>query len=212
MPIKTRTYGSDLLKAICSSTTEKKFRDRNDYKNLFNGNTAFYKGSRLLSNGEMWLSLNCGVLIWDGKKFRKLEGLPENTQVCIIYEDPDDHSVFLGTDKGLFKTDGKKTECFSQFIESDLGVVEGIVKDDSGFYWMSGHRGLAHFNGVTGEKVKDPVLPEAFTFTIEKDSRGGIWVSSDEGLFCKRKGEKLFRPALPVGLNNPANVVRIMDK
>ena len=76
--------------------------------------------------------------------------------------------------------------------------MEGIVKDDSGFYWMSGHRGLVRFNGVTGEKVKDPVLPEAFTFTIVKDSGGGIWVSSDEGLFLRRRDEKLFRPALAV--------------
>jgi hypothetical protein len=189
----------------------KKFVERNEFKRLFNVNLAFYKGSRLLSNGEMWLSMNCGVLIWDGNKFRRLEGLPENTQVCTIYEDPDNHSVFIGTDLGVFKTDGKKIERFPRFNENDLGVIEGIVKDDSGFYWMSGHRSLVRFDGVKADKVIDPVLPEAFTFTIVKDSRGGIWLSSDEGLFSKRNGQKFFTLGLPAELNKPANVVRIMD-
>jgi hypothetical protein len=190
----------------------KNFRERNDYKKLFPEDVAFYKGSRLISNGELWISLNCGVLIWDGNKFSRLKGIPENTQVCIIYEDPDDHSVFLGTEKGVFKTDGTSIKCFPRFNENDLGVIEGIVKDDSGFYWMSGHRGLVKFDGINAEKVKDPVLPEAYTYTIEKDSYGGIWVSSDEGLFCKRKSESNFRHGLPALLNKPANVVKIIDK
>jgi len=190
----------------------KNFRERNDYRRLFTEGVAFFKGSRLLSNGEMWLSLNCGVLIWDGNKFSRLKGLPEFTQVCIIYEDPDNHSVFLGTDKGLFKTDGKSIECFPHFNDTDLGVVEGIVKDDSGFYWMSGHNGLVRFDGLKAEKVNDPLLPEAFTFTIVKDSKGGIWVSSNEGLFCKRKGDKFFTPGLPGDLNKAANVVILMDE
>jgi hypothetical protein len=190
----------------------KNFRTRNDYKKHFPEGAAFYKGSRLLSNGEMWMSLNLGVLIWDGKEFKRLKGLPENTQVCIIYEDPDDHTVFLGTDRGVFRIRGESIECFPRFNDSDLGVVEGIVKDDSGFYWMSGHRSVVRFDGADAEKVNDPVLPGAFTFTVEKDSRGGIWLSSDGGLYFKKKGEKLFRHGLPSGLNNPANVVRMMDE
>jgi hypothetical protein len=188
-----------------------KFRELDEHRKIFTRDVAFFKGSRLLSNGEMWLSLNCGVLIWDGNKFRKLEGIPEDAQVCTIYEDPDDHMVFIGTQHGVFKTDGRKIECFPRFNEADLGVVEGIVKDDSGFYWMSGHRGLVRFDGVNAVDVNDPVLPEAFTFTIEKDSRGGIWVSSDEGLFFKKKGEQFFRHGLPADLNKPANVVKIID-
>jgi len=187
------------------------FRERTDHKKLFSGNVAFFKGSRLLSNGEMWLSLNLGVIIWDGKTLKKLNGIPEEAQVCYIYEDPDNHKVILGTSIGVYIITGKNIEFLPQFNPAGLGVIEGIVKDDSGFYWMSGQNGLVKFDGINSVKINDPILPQAFTYTIEKDRYGGIWISSDEGLFCKRKSENNFRHGLPDQLNRPANTVKILD-
>ena len=39
---------------------------RDEFKKLFPGRIAFFKGRRLLSNGEIWVSLNEGILIRKG--------------------------------------------------------------------------------------------------------------------------------------------------
>ncbi|MGA1977264.1 MAG: histidine kinase [Bacteroidales bacterium] len=187
-------------------------RKRNEYKRLFNSNFAFFKGSRFLSNGETWLSGNQGVLIWNGSSFSRLKGIPDNTQICYIYEDPDNHKIFLGTEKGMFIIYKENVTCFPQYNDNDLGVVEGVAKDDSGFYWMSGHRGLVRFDGIKSVPVRESILPGAYTYVIEKDRSGGIWVSSEEGLFFKGKSDKSFTNGVPQPVNKPANTLKIMDR
>ena len=189
----------------------KTIRRRNEYKKLFPGDIAFFKGSRLLSNGEMWLSLNKGVLIWDGSTFSRFKGIPENTQVCYIYEDPYNHNIILGTDKGLFIDNHGVCKSFQRFTDNDLGVIEGVTRDDSGFYWLSGHHGIIKFDGINAVQVKEKILPETFTYNIEEDNWGGVWVSSDDGLFCKRRSDKHFGYGLPLPFNKPANTLKIMD-
>jgi ligand-binding sensor domain-containing protein len=187
------------------------FIHRNEYRKLFPGNVSFYKGSRLLSNGEMWLSLNTGVLIWDGSKFSRFKGIPDNTQICYIYEDPLNHKILLGTDRGMFIIDRGAVTCFPRFNDNDLGVIEGAARDDSGFYWLSGHLGIVRFDGKNADPVREKILPGTFTYNIEEDSRGGVWVSSDDGLFCKKKPDRNFSYGLPAPLNKTANALKIMD-
>lgn len=182
------------------------------FSNPDQGHHGFYKGSRLLSNGELWFSTNRCVLIWDGKKFRRLAGLPDFTQICYIYEDESNHKKFIGTEKGLYVIDNEKISLLEEFNDNMLGIVEGMVKDDSGFYWISGHKGVIKFDGVSATRVIEDELPRSFTFTIEKDSRGGIWVSTEEGLFCKRESDKNFRIVFPSDINSPANTLKVMDE
>ena len=187
------------------------FNVRNDYIKDYRKNLGFYKGSRLLSNGEMWLSTGYGVLIWNGKSFSRLSLISEDIQVCYIYEDPDDKRIMIGTDKGVYILTQGVVTLLDEFIPDKLGVIEGIVKDDEGFYWMSGHKGLYKYNGVSYIKPEDKILPKAYTYTVEKDRFGGIWVSSEEGLFFKGKSEDNFRHGIPQPFNQPANVVKILD-
>ena len=188
------------------------FTKRNDYRTVLKRDLYFYKGSRLLSNGESWVSANTGVLIWDGTTFSRLKTIPDTLQICYIYEDPDDHRIMIGTEKGVYVLKDGKVTCLDQFVPDKLGIVEGIVKDESGFYWMSGHKGVVRYNGINSVKVVDDVLPELYTYTIEKDRSGGIWVSSDEGLFFKGREDRNFSHGIPSGLNKPANCVKIIDK
>jgi ligand-binding sensor domain-containing protein len=189
-----------------------KLINRVDYvRKLVRSPEGFYKGSRLLSNGELWISTSRGVLIWDGKSFRKLNGLPDFTQVCYIYEDKSNGKIFIGTGNGLYVIDNGRISLRREFNDNELGVVEGMVKDDMGFYWISGHRGVIRFDGFTAERVIEDELPRTFTYNIEKDSKGGIWVSTEEGLFCKRKSDKNFRIVLPPDLNRPVNTLKVMD-
>lgn len=184
---------------------------RNNYIKDILKDFGFYKGSRLLSNGEMWLSTGSGVLIWNGKFFSRLSLIPESIQVCYIYEDPDDKQIMIGTDKGVYVITGDEVRRLDEFIPDKLGVIEGIVRDDEGFYWMSGHKGLYKYDGVNIIKAEDKILPKAYTYTVEKDRFGGIWVSSEEGLFFKGKSDVNFRHGIPQSVNQPANVVKLLD-
>ena len=187
------------------------FRSRDDYKNVIKGKTAFYKGSRLMSNGEVWISTNHNVTIHNGKTFKDIKAL-RGYQICYIYEDPDDGRVMIGTDRGLFTMKDGQIDVDERFSDKDLGVIEGIVKDNEGFYWLSGHRGLLKMYDDKIEKVEDKVLPDFFTYTIEKDNSGGLWISSEEGLFYKGPGEKEFQHGLPEEINRPVNAVRIINE
>ncbi len=186
------------------------FKKRDEYRRV-TSNSVFYKGSRQLSNGEMWLSMNNGVLIWDGISFRKLKGIPDQAQICYIHEDPDDHNIYLGTSIGLYKLSENQIRFYPEFTDEKFGVIEGMAKDDSGFYWISGHHGLVKFDGEKPVKVTDPVLPGQYTSNIEKDSRGGIWVVSYDGVYFKSKSSGNFVPGLPGGINIPANTLAIID-
>ncbi len=188
------------------------FTGRNDYKKVAGKDLFFYKGSRLMSNGETWLSTNSCVLVWNGEKFSKLNAIDEDIQVCYIYEDPDDHKIMIGTDKGVYIIQNGIITLETQFIPDKLGVIEGVTKDDKGFYWMSGHNGLVTKSGKTSNEFTDDVLPGFFTYTVEKDRSGGIWVSSEEGLYFKGKEDNNFRHGLPEQINKPANVVFIIDR
>ncbi len=187
------------------------FRERDDFKKLFGKNLAFYKGSRKMLNGDIWFSTNTGVLIWDGYKFSRLKEIPGKAQICYIYEDPDNKDVMLGTEKGLFIIKNGKVNLLTDFIDSNLGVIEGVTKDDSGVYWLSGHRGVVRFDGINSVPVREDILADGYTYTIEKDSHGGIWVTSEEGLFFRGKNAEKFINGLPEIFNRPANSIAIID-
>ena len=187
------------------------FRERDEYKKLFKRPVSFYKGSRKMSNGDEWFSTSDGVLIWDGISFSRFKDIPEYTQICYIYEDPDNKAVMLGTDRGLYIINHGKVTCLSEYNDSNLGVIEGITKDNEGVYWLSGHNGLVRFNGINSVPLKEDVLPVGFTYTIEKDIFGGIWVTSEEGLFTRSKPNENFVAGLPDAVNKPANSITLMD-
>jgi hypothetical protein len=189
----------------------KHFMERSDFKKLFGKGIGFYKGSRKMSNGDIWFSTNTGVLIWDGNRFSRLKDIPDKTQICYIYEDPDNKDVMLGTEKGLFIIKNGKINLLTEFIDSNLGVIEGVVKDDSGTYWLSGHRGVIRFDGKKSVPVREAILPDGYTYTIEKDNKGGLWVTSEEGLYFRRKNSEIFINGLPEELNRPANSIILMD-
>lgn len=187
------------------------FRKRNEYKYLFQTNVGFYKGSRKMSNGDIFFSMNQGVLIWDGNTFRKLKGIPSEAQVCTIYEDPVDKSVLIGTGIGLYHLKNGNIKFFPEFVNENLGVVEGVARESDGKYWLSGHRGLVYFDGTQGVHISDTVLPETYTYTLETDYKNGLWITSEEGLFFKAAGSHKFSEGLPTHINNSANSICLMD-
>jgi hypothetical protein len=189
----------------------KEFRERTDWKHLFKKEISFFKGSRLMSNGDTWISTSDGVLIWNGSSFSLLKGLPDFIQIVYIYEDTANKIIMLGTQLGLYVIKNGIIDLLPRFNDNDLGVIEGVTKDEDGKYWLSGHKGVIIYDFITILPVYDSVLPQALTYTIEKDSYGGIWVTSEEGLFFRGKDSPDFVHGLPEVINSSANSIIIMD-
>lgn len=175
---------------------------------LFQGNPAYYRGSITLSNGEVWISTNKGVLIRDGKRFRRLDKITGDVQICIIYEDPVDKTVFIGTDRGLYHIDGEKVTLHPEMNGRDLGIVEGITRDLHGNYWLAGHYGIVFFDGKTFTPFRSAPAPGEMVWGIIQDYKGNIWSAGSDGIYFSNPDKPVFMPALPEESNLPANVIR----
>jgi ligand-binding sensor domain-containing protein len=185
-----------------------KFTLRNDYQSLFGRLVPFYRGSTTLSNGEIWFSTQEGILIWDGKQFRRPDLLPDNHQICIIYEDPVDKSIFVGSDVGLFHIRNDSVVIHSEMSWPEYGIVEGIARDLEGNYWLAGHYGIVFFDGKNFVPFRSAPAPAEMMWAVICDHKGNIWTAGSEGLFICNPDEPVFNEALPDEVNLPANVIR----
>jgi ligand-binding sensor domain-containing protein len=190
---------------------EGRFVNRNEYRKLFSDDPAFFKGSIRASDGKVYFSLNEGVLVWDGKSFSRLPGIPDVAQVCILYEDPSDKSIFAGTGNGLYHFNGGKTIAYPA-SENGFSVIEGILRDDEGKLWLTGEKGIFTFDGNTFTPFRDTLVADGNNYTMVKDSRGGIWFTSEEGLFFREKNAQGLRHGLPENINTAANSIILMDE
>ncbi len=186
----------------------KQFTDRNDYRAVYGGPAAFYRGSTALSNGEIWFSTQNGVLIWDGKKFRLGDFTPDLGQVCIIYEDPVDKSILIGTDMGLFHIKDNGVRHYPQMSWPGFGIVEGVARDHEGNYWLAGHYGMVFFDGKNFVPFRRAPAPAEMVWSVVCDNMGNIWSAGSDGLYICNPDEPVFNEALPDNINLPANVIR----
>ena len=184
------------------------FTNRGDFNGIFKTDPAFYRGSTTLSNGEVWISTNEGVLIWNGKNFRKFKPVPEGEQVCIIYEDPVDKSILIGAGNGLYHIIGQKVNFYHEMSPSGLGIVEGIARDNYGNYWLAGHNGIVCFDGKKFTPFRSAPAPVEMVWGIVRDYKGNIWSAGSDGVFVCNPQNPAFTAALPGDVNRPANVIR----
>lgn len=187
-----------------------KFVTRNEYQNLTGKPMTFYRGSTTLSNGEVWFSTSEGVIVWDGTKFRIPEFAAGNLQVCIIYEDPVDKSILIGTDRGLYHLKGKDVTHYPEMSWPGYGIVEGIARDQDGHYWLAGHYGIVFFDGKNFIPFRSAPAPAEMVWGVVCDHTGNIWSAGSDGVFICDPDEPVFNQALPEELNLPANVIRDM--
>ena len=186
----------------------KQFIRRDDYLRLYDQPPPFYRGSATLSNGEVWFSTGVGVLIWDGKRFRKLDLLSGEQQICIIYEDPVDGKILIGSDKGLHIIEGKRVRSYPQMSWPDYGIAEGIARDHAGNYWIASHYGVVFFDGTNFVPFRSASAPAERVWGVVCDYHGNIWSAGSDGLFICDPDDPLFNQVLPDEINLPANVIR----
>ncbi len=186
----------------------KEFIERKEYLRLYDEPPAFFRGSTTLSNGEVWFSSNVGILIWNGKSFRKLSMLEGQHQICIIYEDPVDGKILIGSDKGLYIIEGTKMTSYPQMSWPELGIAEGIARDHNGNYWLAGHYGVVFFDGKNFVPFRSAPAPAERVWGVVCDYNGNIWSAGSDGLFTCDPDEPVFIEGLPDEINLPANVIR----
>ena len=186
----------------------KQFTRKDEYLKLYDEPPPFYRGSATLSNGEVWFSTGNGVLIWNGKSFRRLELLNGPHQICIIYEDPVDGRIMVGSDKGLHIIEGTKVTSYPQMSWPEYGIAEGIARDHDGNYWLAGHYGVVFFDGENFVPFRSAPAPAERVWGVVCDYRGNIWSAGSDGIYICNPDEPVFNRALPEEYNLPANVIR----
>lgn len=185
-----------------------KFTERNEFLKLYDTPPSFYRGSTTLSNGEVWLSTGSGVLIWDGKSFRKLDLIKGQHQICIIYQDPVNGNILIGSDNGLHIIEGDRVTSYPQMSWPDYGIAEGIARDHDGNYWIAGHYGVVFFDGKNFVPFRSAPAPAERVWGVVCDYRGNIWSAGSDGIFLCDPDSPAFTEALPDEVNLPANVIR----
>jgi len=184
------------------------FLERNDYRKIYGKPAVFYRGSTPLSNGEVWFSTQAGIIAWDGERFRIPDQATRNTQVCIIYEDPVDKSILVGTDNGLYHLKKGEVIHYPQMSWPGYGIVEGIARDHEGHYWLAGHYGIVFFDGKNFVPFRSAPAPVEMVWGVVCDYMGNIWSAGSDGVFICNPDEPAFDHALPDRVNLPANVIR----
>lgn len=97
-----------------------------------------------------------------------------------------DGNIWFGTKTGLLKFDGKNFKVFRDENGLPISDVFTVNTDREGNIWAGTNgKGLAKFNRngevFTNYSVKDGISNDIVTAIFE-DSRGTIWVGSDEGI------------------------------
>jgi len=216
LPEETWAVVADPLGGIWTGSVEgelryfdgEKFRGKNEYQALFGHPVAFFRGSTTLSNGEIWFSTVEGVLIWDGRRFRLPDLSPDPYQVCIIYEDPVDKSIFVGTDRGLFHIRDGRVTIHEEMSWYGYGIVESVARDHEGHYWLAGHYGVVYFDGKNFIPFRSSPAPAEMVWGVVCDHMGNIWSAGSDGLYICDPNEPVFDRALPEEVNLPASVIR----
>jgi signal transduction histidine kinase/ligand-binding sensor domain-containing protein len=136
-------------------------------------------------DGRLWIGSNCGLSLYDGKKFtsyNKKDGL-ENTCVWTLAEDGL-HNLWIGTyGGGLFKF---KNGHFTQYSMKE-GLISRIVFDvavaHDNSLWIATPDGVSHMNnGKFQTYTTSEGLSSNRTLSVREGRDHTIWVESQAGI------------------------------
>ena len=133
--------------------------------------------------GNLWISSDAGLLRIHGEEetlYTMDHGLPSNA-VRFTYEDR--RGVFwVGTANGLARRRGESFESMAEGLASHL--ILSISEDAEGHVLVGAVGGLVSLNG-DGEMTEwssEQGLPGTVVFSTFTDSRGAVWICTNEGL------------------------------
>ncbi|KAF0250548.1 MAG: protein kinase domain-containing protein [bacterium] len=138
-------------------------------------------------SGRVWISTGDGVSCYDGTKFKNYttdDGLINN-RVYTVYQQFE-HLFWIGTETGITKLEIKNgQEIFTPLTEKEapkIGAVASILEKDGKVLFI-GKTGIIKFDGQNFSLF--PNLPSNSQMRFRcgyKDSRGNLWIGSNQGL------------------------------
>ena len=85
-------------------------------------------------------------------------------------------------------------QALSWQIENGLpqNSVQAILRDHQGYMWLATQGGVARFDGVrfvVFDRSNTPAFQRENVLALAEDRDGSIWMGTDSGLICYRRGE-----------------------
>jgi ligand-binding sensor domain-containing protein len=128
------------------------------------------------------------------RKWQMQDGLPE--QIVQAFAQTADHYLWIGTTGGLLRFDGASFILYDRentpaFRDNNIFCL--TVSGDNSLWIGSEGGGLIRYrDGAFRAFSTDDGLTNAFVRNIEQDSKGQIWIGTDDGLF-RLSGERFER-------------------
>jgi len=164
------------------------FTTLDGYRTLNNGSEIlnFYMGSLRTSKGDVYLPITKMTAIrYDGNSFFSDIQHEFPNVAFYTYEDPDDGSLFFGTNNGLFQLfNGVQKHWKVQPGDGKSRSITSLVKDKSGRIWIAGFNGISMLEHNEIRHLPNPEMPFLHGGNaLLRDSLGNIWIGNPHGLF-----------------------------
>ncbi|MFM7022307.1 MAG: two-component regulator propeller domain-containing protein [Flavobacteriales bacterium] len=104
-----------------------------------------------------------------------------------IYEDSKGNIWFCTLKNGLIKFDGKRYQPFLlDSVSPNNNGVFSVIEIEENTYWLAGRKGLHELRNNEIRKVDKLNIDNIQFYHISKDSRGNIWLGSNNGAYVYR--------------------------
>jgi ligand-binding sensor domain-containing protein len=138
--------------------------------------------------------LNSPLDAYTERKWQMQDGLPE--QIVQAFAQTADHYLWIGTTGGLLRFDGESFVLYDRentaaFRDNNIFCL--TVSADNSLWIGSEGGGLIRYrDGVFRAFSEADGLTNAFVRSVQQDSKGKIWIGTDDGLF-RLSGERFER-------------------
>ena len=151
-----------------------------------------------LSNSDLWVATNKGVMHWDGKELTRAGIPPElpDLEVLSMIRDRDSN-IWVGTTRGLFRVNEEGVASFAQGVPSAATPVKALFEDREGNLWIGGVQRLELLRDSPFVTYLIPALQSAGALYV--DSEDYTWIAPLEGGLWWLKGSK-YAPVTVAGL------------
>lgn len=163
-------------------------------------------------DGRLWVGLNCGLAVFDGKQFRTFDEKSGIGNTC-VWSLAEDHkqNIWIGTyGGGLFRySHGSFTQYrLGQERAGPIVLAIAVASDDS--LWIATPDGVSHMQDgkVRNYTIKDG-LSSARVLALHEDRAGVIWVATQGGV--DRYTSDRFVPLPSAKSIDPMLVRRIVE-
>lgn len=139
-------------------------------------------------SGKIWIGTAKGISVYDpntvigeqGAYFQNhiMEGESNNNDINSIVEDRTGN-FWIGTRGEVSYYDGKTFKFFKDKNGLPLRNVRSIIEDRNGKIWLGGNEGLWSYDPSVGVQ-SFTLYTRDFVGYIYEDSKGNVWVGSDE--------------------------------